>query len=174
LLSVTRNDTGWSAVVRVLAEALKLRKFPRKQPPRPAANGYPGDFTTAFRITYQPQADQVADPGEIVWTWVPYEEDYSQGKDRPVLIVGREDGWLLACPLTSKDHDRDASQEAQEGRYWVDIGSGGWDNSGRDSEVRVNRIIRVNPTSIRRISCRLDEQRFAAVATGIRRHHPAG
>lgn len=112
----------------------------------------------------------MADPGEVVWTWVPFEEDHSQGKDRPVLIVGRDDRWLLALPLTSKDHDTDAAQESRAGRFWVDIGSGNWDSSRRESEARVDRVIRVNPQAVRRIGARLDAERFAAVADEIRRH----
>lgn len=112
----------------------------------------------------------MADPGEVVWTWVPFEEDFDKGKDRPVLIVGRDGRWLLAVPLTSKDHDRDAAQEAAEGRYWIDIGPGPWDASGRASEVRVNRIVRVDPAAVRRIGARLDRDRFEAVARAIRAH----
>lgn len=132
--------------------------------------GYPGDHQGHFDICYDPRPDDVPDPGEVVWTWVPYEEDHSQGKDRPVLIVGRQDRWLLAVPLTSKDHNLDASQEARSGRFWVDVGTGAWDRSGRASQARVNRVIRVKPRAVRRIGARLDEQRFAAVAQGIRQH----
>src|SRR6188474_2899857 len=56
---------------------------------------YPGDFTGKVKAEYAPRADGKPDPGEIVWTWVPYEEDHTRGKDRPVLIVGRDDIWLL-------------------------------------------------------------------------------
>lgn len=73
-----------------------------------------------------PLNDEQADPGEIVWTWVPYEEDHTQGKDRPALIIGRDGRWLLALQVTSQDHDRDVEQEAHAGRYWEDIGTGGW------------------------------------------------
>ncbi len=135
-----------------------------------AASGYPGDHQGHFDISYEPRPDNVADPGEVVWTWVPFEEDHSQGKDRPVLIVGRDGGWLLALPLTSKDHDADAAQESRAGRFWVDIGSGNWDSSRRESEARVDRVIRVNPQAVRRIGARLDAERFAAVADEIRRH----
>ena len=62
--------------------------------------------------------------GQIVWTWIAYEEDPSQGKDRPVLLIGAHSGWLLGLPATSQDHDRDAEQERRAGRYWVEIGSG--------------------------------------------------
>src|SRR5262249_40217914 len=33
------------------------------------------------RLVYAPDLDGQADPGEIVWTWVAYEDDPRQGKD---------------------------------------------------------------------------------------------
>jgi len=109
------------------------------------------------------------DPGEIVWTWVPYEDDPTRGKDRPVLLVGHDGPWLLALQLTSKDHDRDAAQEARYGRLWMDIGSGPWDSRGRASEVRVNRVIRVSPESVRREGAIMDRRTFDQVVTAMRR-----
>ena len=132
---------------------------------------YPGDFTGLPDLTYTPRPDGRPDPGEVVWTWVPYEEDHSRGKDRPVLLVGRDGPWLLAVPLTSKDHDRDAAQEHRAGRDWVDIGSGGWDSRGRPSEVRVNRIIRVDPAGIRREGSVLPRDTFDQVAAAVRAEH---
>lgn len=133
--------------------------------PRPGATpgGYPGDFTGAVRPVYSPDLDGSPDPGEVVWTWVPYEEDHSRGKDRPVLLVGRDGPWLLALQLTSKDHDRDAAQEARYGRLWFDIGSGPWDGRGRPSEVRLNRVIRVDPGAVRREGAVMDRGTFDAV-----------
>jgi hypothetical protein len=122
-------------------------------------------------MTYAPDRDGEPDPGEVVWTWVPYEEDHSRGKDRPVLVIGRDGPWLLALPMTSKDHDRDARQEAEQGRYWCDIGTGGWDREGRPSEVRVNRILRIDPAAVRRISVRLAPERFEQVAREVLRHY---
>src|SRR6185437_13901105 len=58
------------------------------------------------RMTYNPVTDGDPDPGEIVWTWVPFEEHDGRGKDRPVLVVAAEPaGTVLAVQLTSKDHD---------------------------------------------------------------------
>lgn len=131
---------------------------------------YPGDFTGRPAISYRPREDGRPDPGEVVWTWVPYEEDHRQGKDRPVLLIGAEERWLLGVQMTSKDHDRDAAQEASVGRYWMDIGSGPWDREGRPSEVRLNRILRIDPATVRRTAARLDERRFRAVAEGILAH----
>ena len=137
---------------------------------RPASTTSAPTAARARRVEYAPALDGAADPGEIVWTWVAYEEDPSQGKDRPVLLIGRHGEWLLGLPLTSKDHDRDAAQEAGQGRYWVDVGTGAWDGERRPSEARVDRIVRVNPESVRRIGDKVSPEVFAEVAAGVRAH----
>lgn len=137
----------------------------------PRSGGYPGDFTGRPTLAYAPREDGRPDPGEVVWTWVPYEEDHTQGKDRPVLLIGADGPWLLGLQLTSKDHDLDEAQEASRGRYWMDIGTGTWDREGRASEVRLNRIIRVDPATVRRTADRLDERRFAEVARGVLQYY---
>jgi PemK-like protein. len=139
----------------------------RAQPAHPAS-AYPGDYSGAPTMTYAPKPDGKPDPGEIVWGWVPFEEDHSQGKDRPVLLVGRDGRWLLALMLTSKDHDRDAEQERRAGRLWCDIGTGDWDPTRRPSEVRVNRVIRLSEETIRREGAVLPRDRFDAVAAALR------
>lgn len=143
----------------------------RRQGNRPSGGGsYPGDYSGLPVLSYDPHPGRLADPGEVVWTWVPFEEDHSRGKDRPVLIVGRDGHWLLGLPMSSQDHDRDRDQEAAEGRYWVEVGRGPWDPSGRVSEARVNRIIRVDPERVRRVSERVPREVFERVAAGVRRH----
>ena len=72
--------------------------------------------------------------------------------------------------MTSKDHDFDERQEARAGRFWVDIGAGDWDNRGRESEVRVNRVLRVDPDAVRRVSVSLPRDRFEQVVAGMREH----
>ena len=84
-----------------------------------------------------------------------------------MLIIGRDAGWLLGLPLSSVDHEQDARQEASQGRFWVDVGSGEWDNKGRESSVRVDRIVRINPTGMRRVAGELDVERFKEVADGV-------
>jgi len=130
---------------------------------------YPGDYDGVPAMAYAPKPDGLPDPGEVVWTWVPFEEDHGVGKDRPVLLIGLDGDWLLGVMLTSKDHDQDAAQEHRAGRDWVDVGSGDWDREGRASEVRVNRIIRVDPEAVRREGAVLSEDGFNAVAEAIRR-----
>ena len=143
------------------------RPSSRRAAPAPASS-YPGDFTGTVRVEYAPHPDGSPDPGEIVWTWVPFEEDHAQGKDRPVLLVGRDGRWLLGLMLTSKDHDLDAADEARWGRRWVDIGAGPWDRQGRPSEVRTDRIIRVDPAAVRREGAVLDRRMFDRVARSLK------
>ena len=123
----------------------------------------PGDFLAPLDPAYGPDPDGEPDPGEVVWAEVAYEDDPSRGKDRPVLVVGSDGEWLLGMYLTSKDHDRDHEQERRAGRLWVDVGPGGWDSKGRPSEVRVNRIVRVDPDTVRREGAVLDRDRWDEV-----------
>jgi PemK-like, MazF-like toxin of type II toxin-antitoxin system len=120
------------------------------------------------RVGYAPKADGRPDPGEVVWAWVPYEEDPAQGKDRPVLVIGEEGGKLLALGLTSRDHDADAAQEHGAGREWMDIGTGAWDSQGRASEVRLNRLLRLDPDGVRREGAALSKDMFDAVLEAAR------
>ena len=120
----------------------------------------------ALRITYAPDRDGEPDAGEIVWTWVPFEEDHSQGKDRPVLVVGHDGPWLLGVQLTSKDHD--GRPRRLGGPQWVDIGRGAWDPQRRPSEVRVDRVVRVDPTAVRREGSVLPRDRFELVVAAMR------
>ncbi len=138
--------------------------------PAVAAPTYPGDYTGRVRAEYAPHLDGAADPGEIVWTWVPYEEDHGRGKDRPVLLVGTEGPWLLGVMLSSKDHSRDARDEARRGRHWLDIGSGPWDAKGRESEVRLDRVLRVDPDAVRREGAVVGRAVFDRVVAGIATH----
>jgi hypothetical protein len=118
---------------------------------------------------YAPRADGRPDPGEVVWAWVPYDEGDGRGKDRPVLVVARDGDQLLGLIMTSKDHDRDAADEARHGRFWLDIGSGPWDGRGRPSEVRLDRLLRLDPGSVRREGAALDRALFVRVAREAQR-----
>lgn len=123
------------------------------------------------RVRYTPELDGEPDPGEVVWAWVPYEDDPAQGKDRPLLVIGREGSTLLALALSSQDHDLDAEDEARYGRYWMDVGSGAWDREGRPSEVRLDRLIRLQEQGVRREGAVLDKTLFDAVIREARAHH---
>lgn len=143
------------------------------KPSAPASTGasdgsdYPGDYRDMINFEYSPSLDGDADPGEIVWTWVPFEEDHSQGKDRPVLLVGRDGEYLLALMMTSKDHN---NREHADPNY-LDIGSGPWDPQGRASEVKLNRVIRVRPDSMRREGAVMPEDTFGLIEREWTRHN---
>ncbi|MFE1403429.1 type II toxin-antitoxin system PemK/MazF family toxin [Streptomyces sp. NPDC058770] len=116
------------------------------------------------RTSYAPDRDGEPDPGEIVWTWVPFEENDGRGKDRPVLVVAREAaGTLLAVQLSSKQHDMD--------REWVALGSGPWDGSGRPSWVDLDRVLRVHEDGMRREARALDRERFDRVVGRLRERY---
>lgn len=136
-------------------------------PPRAITAGRPITDTSvptsarARRIEYSPDLDGQADPGEIVWTWVVYEDDPTRGKDRPVLVVGRDASTLLGLMLSSQDrHGSD--------REWVGIGTGTWDYEGRASWVRLDRVLHVPEEGIRREGAVLDRERFERVAMRLR------
>ena len=120
---------------------------------------------------YAPHDDDRPDPGEVVWTCVPYEEDRSQGKDRPVLVLAEDSGRIVFAQLTSKDHVQPGTRQDQYGNHWMDIGAGQWDSRGRASEVRLDRLLCVHPDQVRREGSRLDETRFTHVVAAIRALH---
>ncbi|HEX5810695.1 MAG TPA: type II toxin-antitoxin system PemK/MazF family toxin [Pseudonocardia sp.] len=174
----------WGSLLRQAAEAgLKLltqstqqreRKVRGPAPSRPGTSragtsprpSTGGARTTpagerARRIAYAPDLDGAADPGEIVWTWVPYEEDDGRGKDRPVLVVGREGRDLVGLMLSSQ-------ADRADDRNWVGIGAGRWDGQGRSSYVRLDRVIEVCEHEIRREGAVLDQDRFDRVAAELR------
>jgi len=144
------------AVLRPAGKARPVRSIE----PAPA----PGD-----RIGYTPHPDGHPDPGEVVWAWVPFDEGDGRGKDRPVLVIGRRGEHLLALMLSSKDHDRDAADEARYGRYWTDVGRGPWDRRGRPSEARLDRLLVLDPSGVRREGAALDRARFDRVVAEARR-----
>ena len=140
------------------------------EPPAEITTGRPvtrNSAPTAHRarkLVYSPDLDGRADPGEVVWTWVTYEEDPTRGKDRPVLVVGRDHATLLGLMLSSQE--RHAAD-----RDWVGIGSGSWDYDGRPSWVRLDRVLDVPEESIRREGAILERDVFDVVAARLRRDY---
>ncbi len=137
------------------------------EPVREISAGRPvtqNSVPTAYRarkIVHSPDLDGRADPGEIVWTWVVYEDDPTKGKDRPVLVVGRDRSTLLGLMLSSQLHHSDDPN-------WVAIGTGSWDYDGRASWVRLDRVLDVPEEGIRREGAILGREKFDIVATRLR------
>ncbi len=168
---LARHIENSQTVLRELQQAVKITAnvIAAVAPPPPAAvtagrpvtsNSFP-TAQRARRVVYAPALDGRADPGEIVWTWVVYEDDPTRGKDRPVLVVGRDRDVLLGLMVSSQER-----HAADPG--WVGIGAGSWDYEGRESWVRLDRVLDVPEEGIRREGAILDRETFDAVATRLR------
>ncbi|WP_433393302.1 type II toxin-antitoxin system PemK/MazF family toxin [Micromonospora sp. KLBMP9576] len=136
---------------------------PRRPRPGAARPARPRQVAALQRrqLAYAPELDGHADPGEIVWTWVPYEDDPRQGKDRPVLVVGRHSRTLYALMLSSQG-ERDGQ------RHWFALGPGEWDRDDRPSWVRLDRVLTMREDGIRREGAVLDRARFDRVGQALR------
>ncbi|AJK81749.1 growth inhibitor PemK [Mycobacterium avium subsp. paratuberculosis] len=168
---LVRHVQNSQTVLRELQQAVKITAnviaAAAPPPPDTAVLGRPvtrSSLPTAQRarkLVYAPKLDGRADPGEIVWTWVVYEDDPSRGKDRPVLVVGRDRSTLLGLMVSSQErHAADPE--------WVGIGSGSWDYEGRPSWVRLDRVLVVPEEGIRREGAILDREVFDVVAARLR------
>ena len=117
-----------------------------------------------LQVAYAPQRDGAPDAGEIVWTWVPYEENDGRGKDRPVLVIGRaSQDRVYAVRMTSRAHDGD--------RDFLSIGSGDWDSQGRESWVDIEQLYSVHEKGLRREAAVLDRRLYDRVAAALTRRY---
>lgn len=124
------------------------------QPPRP----------DELAVSYAPDRDGDPDSGEVVWTWVPYVENDGRGKDRPVLVIGRQDAErVYAVKLTSRSHDGE--------RDFLFVGPGEWDSAGRPSWADIDQVYSVHIDGMRREASALDIERFRTVAGALRVRH---
>ncbi|WP_431277401.1 type II toxin-antitoxin system PemK/MazF family toxin [Leifsonia poae] len=162
--------------MRLLRAIANILRPNRKAPPQPEQRaetgvepGRSGATATvevdprrigSVRTAYTPRTDGNADPGEIVWTWVPYQERDGRGKDRPVLVVAAEPGGtVLAVQLTSQEHP---------GRTdYLPIGAGSWDGRHRPSYANIARVFRVHQAGMRREAASLDSRRYAPVRAAL-------
>lgn len=138
-------------------------RFDGEESPGQFGAGATRDLSAAelrgLRPSYAPKPDGDPDPGEIVWTWVPYVENDGRGKDRPVLIIARLDGGFTAgCYLSTKHHDG-----------FVSIGTGPWDSQGRESFVSPERVLRISDEGMRREGHVLDRDRFLRAVQAVLR-----
>lgn len=160
--SLPRNiGIGIKAGLDALTGTIDEESRPAITSGRPITNNSVPTAHRARKLVYAPDLDGRADPGEVVWTWVVYEDDPTRGKDRPVLVVGRDRSTLLGLMLSSQEHHRDD-------RDWVGIGSGPWDYEARASWVRLDRVLDVPEEGIRREGAILERDKFEIVAARLR------
>ena len=167
---MTQRKGFLGLLARILAPSTTRRPdsaaAPAREAPREGRDGATATIeivpppTSALTISYAPDRDGDPDAGEIVWTWVPYAERDGRGKDRPVLVIGRESAErVYAVRLTSKSHDGD--------RDFLSIGSGDWDAQGRPSWIDIEQLYSVHAAGMRREASALDLDRFTRVASAL-------
>lgn len=144
-------------------------RIKKRRSPKPVSTKTVGDGRSktlppegVVSIEYSPSIDGDPDPGEVVWAWVPYEEDPEQGKDRPVVVIGRRGRSLVGVPLTTKRADREAQ---------IAIGTGDWDPKRRKSYARIWRMLDIDATETRREGAVLDRNRFDEVVTAVDKYY---
>ena len=91
-----------------------------------------------------------------------FEEDATRGKDRPLLVVGRAKGELVALMLSSKEPRDD----------FLELGAGAWDRDGRPSYLRLDRVFALDSDDdIRREGAVLGPAAFGQVVDALRDRH---
>ena len=99
-----------------------------------------------------------------MWAWVAFEDDPSQGKDRPVVVIGRRRGALIGVPLSTKRDPRDPQFE---------LGTGEWDPQRRVSYARLDRLIELDPALMRREGAAVGRARFERLVEAVERYQEA-
>jgi len=145
-----------AATKRLRNAARRAAESVRRPARRRSRRPLPADGVV--RVEYSPDLDGDADPGEVVWAWVPFQEDPTQGKDRPVVVIGRRGSKLVGVPLTTKRDEREAQ---------VPIGTGRWDAERRESYARVWRLLDLEPGSVRREGAVLAPEQFDQVIVAV-------
>jgi hypothetical protein len=163
-------DSGSPSITeRVRDVVVKGREVAKRTADRARRGSSSAKPTTPARPTeavvtveYTPALDGDPDPGDVVWVWVPYEEDPTQDKDRPVVVIGRRGSSLVGVPLTTKQHDNEAQ---------VEVGSGDWDPKRRVSYARIWRMLDVDAASMRREGAVLERDRFDRIITAVDQYY---
>lgn len=119
---------------------------------RPVGNTtHPVDIRTVKPAFAPDMGNGHADPGEIIWTFVPYADKPGIGKDRPGVVLGTVGEDLAVVPLTSKSHS---------GQVPV-----------RGSEAKVDVILRVKSKDIRKEKEALTRPEFDALLLKVAQRH---
>lgn len=110
-------------------------------------------------IYYAPDMDGQADPGEVVWMNVP--DATGTFQERAFVVVGRTKHDILALLISPN------AEHAQE-KTWLEIGAGAWEDSGRASWVRLDKIVSLPEDAIRRQGAVMPRQRYDRIAHRLR------
>jgi hypothetical protein len=113
-------------------------------------------------MSYRPRhPDGHPDPGEIVWARVPFEDDPTQSKIRPVVIIGRaKNGNLVAVQSTSKSHRPGSIPVA-------------WSND-KISYIRPERLIQIDANNYQKEGSYIKRPKFQEIVDLVSSRHGGG
>lgn len=118
----------------------------------------------ARSIVYAPDMDGHADAGEVVRAKVKLDGESGAGVERSVLVIGRHRRELLGA-LISTD-ERHAEDER-----WLFVGTASFSGEPLPSWVRLDKILVVPESGIRRSGTVLPRRRFERIAARLRSDH---
>lgn len=121
---------------------------------RPAAD-------LARAVVYAPDMDGQTDPGEVVWAPVLLDGDVGTPHERAVVVLGRHKHTLLGALISTDPRHADDNR-------WLYIGAGAWDSRARPSWVRLDRILEVPESGIRRSGAVMPRRRFDRITSRLR------
>lgn len=153
---------GLDGGMQTLDRRLGLSSTDTAEPSRTTPTAFTVHPTAAMArsIYYAPDMDGQADPGEVVWMWAPAGTPHHLPQERAIVIVGRTKFNLLGLLIS------DCPRHEEEDN-WMDIGSGAWDTAGQQAWVRLDRIVEVNESGIRRQGAIIPRRRFDRIASRL-------
>ncbi|MEJ5919363.1 MULTISPECIES: type II toxin-antitoxin system PemK/MazF family toxin [unclassified Corynebacterium] len=115
----------------------------------------------ARSILYSPDMDGQTESGEVVRVHVQIDGDHQPIHERSAVVLGRDRHALLGALIsTREEHANDPK--------WLFIGTGAWDPQGRPSWVRIDRILIIPESGIRRSGTFMPRRRFDRIASRLR------
>lgn len=136
-------------------------------PRKPAKIRVEHTESRARSIFFAPDMDGQADSGEVVWVWAPTGGAGTPPTERAILLVGRTRSTVLGLLISPNSaHSDDDS--------WLEIGSGEWDDSGRQCWVRLDRVLEVSEEQVRRKGILFPQRRFERIANRLRQMYHWG
>lgn len=115
----------------------------------------------ARTIVYSPDMDGQADPGEVVWIPLQLESEEAPLSERAVVVVGRQGPHLLGMLISTREEHANQPE-------WLSIGSSSWNENPKPSWVRIDRVLLVPESGIRRAGAVMPRKRFEILANRLR------
>ncbi|MBV7294995.1 type II toxin-antitoxin system PemK/MazF family toxin [Corynebacterium sp. TAE3-ERU12] len=115
----------------------------------------------ARSVVYAPDMDGQTGPGEVVWAPVLIDGDSGSARERAVVVLGRDKHYLLGALISTDIRHADDDK-------WMHIGIGAWDGQARPSWVRLDKVLEVPESGIRRSGAVMPRRRFDRITAVLR------